>query len=117
MLTVLLAAGAIATQSTTEIVRIPHDIFVEGNEFHSWCSQKEDAPGAMCFGYIVGVADGLEESVTTGGRRTICYPSTVSLGQIRDIVLKYMADNPDKRHYPASYTVQNALSAAFPCKP
>lgn len=115
----LLQAAAIAhAQPDARVSTTRHLTFVEGNQLHSWCSRQADGPSAMCFGYIIGIADGMEliAGVADGDVRSVCYPADgVTLGQVRDVVIKYLADNPDKRHFPASYLVQNALSAAFPC--
>ena len=39
----------------------------------------------------------------------ICVPEGVKLGSIVDMVIKYLEDNPGKRHYPGSSIMFNAL--------
>jgi Rap1a immunity proteins len=60
-------------------------------------------------GYVAGVHDSLKI------QRCFCSPDRVSVGQVSDVVIKYLADNPDKRHYQAHILVRDALSKAWPC--
>ncbi len=40
----------------------------------------------------------------------------VTNGQVRDVVVKYLKDHPEERHFLASILAVKALSKAFPCK-
>jgi hypothetical protein len=61
----------------------------------------------MSFGYVLGAAD-----ASVG---LACLPANVTQGQITDIVLKYLGDHPDRRHYRAASLVREALLESFPC--
>ena len=64
---------------------------------------------AIANGYIAGVADS-QSGVT------ICIPpSTVTLGQMSDMVKQLLERAPSERHLPADIFVQGALSDRWPC--
>lgn len=44
-----------------------------------------------------------------------CFPKQVTLGQIVQIVNKYLNENPEKLHFAAAPLIGAALVAAFPC--
>jgi Rap1a immunity proteins len=60
-------------------------------------------------GYVAGVADSYE---VLG---VVCVPSKVTLGQLQDVVLKYLDAHPEGRHNIAASLVLKALTEAFPC--
>jgi hypothetical protein len=64
----------------------------------------------MCLGYVAGVSDALEEV------NQICPPKGVNVRQIIDLIVKYLSDHPEKRHYDAASEAGLALMDAFPCK-
>jgi hypothetical protein len=101
--------------------------FKSGNSLLAECSvQRDDATyyqsNASCVSYIVGVTDLilLQQQMTDANgqpvRQYICVPSQVEAGQVRDITVQYITNNPDKRHFQAAALVWNALGAAFPCR-
>jgi len=57
-------------------------------------------------GYVEGIYDLMVDSFND--------PKNVTVGQILSIVGKYLKDNPEKRHLPASFLVMDALRNAFP---
>ena len=59
--------------------------------------------------YILGVYDASSDV-------SICGPSQATAGQLVAIVLKHLAEHPQKLHGKASDLVLNALSSAFPCR-
>jgi hypothetical protein len=79
--------------------------FVTGNDLFSKCSSNSP----LCMGYIAGVSD----VMSTNG--DICLPDNATVQQIVDIVVKYLSDHPDRRHYSASSESGVALMQAFPC--
>lgn len=120
---VLLAASPAATQT------------LAGNDVLQACSMADNlAAEGFCLGYIVGAIEGLKwgaasiiaqdsagllepdeldllSSVLLG----FCIPDTASNGQLKDVVVKHLQDNPATRHETARTLVQVALSAGFPC--
>ena len=63
-----------------------------------------------CIGYVMGIGDSLEL------RELICRPGGITAGQLRNIALKHLENNPEDTHHPASYLLQNAFQEAYPCK-
>lgn len=45
-----------------------------------------------------------------------CIDEHVTIEQLKDVYLKYLKDNPDKRHEPATILALSALHESFPCK-
>lgn len=45
----------------------------------------------------------------------ICTTTMVTKGQVNDVVLAYLKNNPEKRHFAASFLVLIAMRSAFPC--
>jgi hypothetical protein len=46
----------------------------------------------------------------------VCIPSEATLAQVRDVVIRYLQEHPEERHYAASSLSLRALVLAFPCK-
>ena len=59
-------------------------------------------------GYVMGVAD------TLAGI-THCSPSTVTAGQMHDMVKQYLETSPSMRHFSADSLINRVLSNAWPC--
>jgi hypothetical protein len=91
--------------------------FVDGNTLYNDCNEPLSDPGySYCTGYVAGISDLLATLMDLKAiPRKICLPHNVSLGQLRDIVVKDFKDNPNKRHYTASSSIYVALANAFPC--
>lgn len=89
--------------------------FKTGNEIYAgledWkrTTSTNLTTSAIAFGYVVGVSDALDQVV-------FCLPSSVTAGQITDIVYAYMRDNPQIRQKDASYLVAAALKPYFQCR-
>jgi Rap1a immunity proteins len=72
---------------------------------------------AKCLGYVLGAYDAFNTTSRVEGNIVIlCPPEDLTKGQIRDIVVKYLEENPETRHESASDLVMLALSKAYPCK-
>lgn len=93
--------------------------FWSGNSLYEWCTKDavQGAPNSpACRMYIVGAADTWIALQSNGSLS--CYfklPQTVTMTQLEGIVVKYLRDNPEKRHVAGYWIVQQALTAAFPC--
>ena len=46
-----------------------------------------------------------------------CVPPHVENSQIKDVVIRYLRDNPTSRHESARGLMQQAMAEAFPCPP
>jgi hypothetical protein len=60
-------------------------------------------------GYIDGIAD------AAVGLGYACYPTAVTRAEIREVVIKYLRDHPERLGDQASMLVLNGLFDAFPC--
>lgn len=81
----LLAALLLALATTA------HAEFVTGNNLLASLKKADAAERAAAIGYIVGVADTLEGSVS-------CLPKSVTVPQVVDLVVQWLEHNPRLRH-------------------
>lgn len=98
--------------------------YVNGNLLYQYCNSSEGTATyyqhqTFCSAYIAGVADTFERlrSLTQSERghsASICIPANVTVGQMKDIVFRYLSANPQHRHYAASDLVVIAIVDAFP---
>lgn len=123
----IIAACALGTGHSAEAQSI------SGNELLETCSSDDDVYAGFCIGYILGAIEGesfgafvVVNSLTPGldtddTNRTIssylqhCTPSDASNQQLRDIMVKYLAEHPAQRHNSARGLILKALRDAFPC--
>ena len=84
----------------------------DGNELHTDCGKENMFSAGYCSGYIVGVLDANERASFS----PYCRPEGATKGQMRDIVKKWLADNPAYRTIPADAAVTAAMMEAFPAK-
>ena len=98
---------------------------MSGSQLNTLCHGAEGGVyQAYCAGYIRGSMDGLESMravhmmyAPEGPRiQGFCIPGATVLGDIVDVVKKFLNDNPQDRGDPASLLVNHALITAFPCK-
>jgi hypothetical protein len=84
---------------------------IDGNKLLGYCSSKATIG---CDAYLDGIADGIE----AGGRAKAeaCIPAAVTTPQMRDVVVKYLRNNPQTREMKAGVLATKAFAAAFPCK-
>lgn len=96
--------------------------FMTGNSLWELCSADEDDEiGAIyvgrCNGYIIGVVDAAKViPELEGAKSSICTPIGLTQGQAQDVVKLYVKNNPDKRHWAASFLVVMALKSSWACK-
>jgi hypothetical protein len=83
--------------------------FLSGNELLSQLDGESYSERGFALGYIAGVADAVENVL-------VCAPTSVTTGQMRDIVWKYLRANPQSRHFTASSLVVEALRKVWPCR-
>ena len=78
-----------------------------GNQMWEMCQSR--AVG-FCNGYVIGTLDAL---VTQG--LTTCTPDGLTAEQLRDLVVRWLRDHPEKRHLSGTWIVANTLRENFPC--
>jgi hypothetical protein len=81
-------------------------IFQTGNEFLREC---EPTPTAFC----LGVAAGYSDMLAVNGQ--ICKQHSVTVAQVKDVIVKFLREHPENRHYSAASLAGVALTDAFPC--
>lgn len=82
------------------------------------CATKEDERGFSCRGYIAGVIDyhRLVRSLGTAPSVDFCIPSGTNMDIVTEVVIEYLASNPQHEDFIAAPAVAMALYQAFPCK-
>lgn len=81
------------------------------------CRSSENADVLVCLVFIRGVISG-QDMVTAvgGGRNVYCRDDkTVTVEQMRRVIVKYADDHPEKLNLDMGVFVYLALSGAFPC--
>lgn len=87
---------------------IAHAEFISGNKLLELMRGNAGEAG-IAIGYVIGATDALTGSVT-------CPPDSVSTGQIRDLVRKFLEANPEHRNHSADAIIGALLQRAWPCK-
>jgi hypothetical protein len=82
--------------------------FWDGNKLLSDINSETYSGKALALGYVIGVHDSFDTLL-------FCTPENSSQGQLRDVVKKYLENNPASRHKSADVLIVNALQQNFPC--
>ena len=90
--------------------------FMDGDELMNDCSARiadERFDPAVCVAYIMGAHDAFmfQRLIRNQPR---CTPRTLTVGQLREVVVAYLQDHPDNRGMDASALVWNAIIAEWP---
>jgi hypothetical protein len=109
---------------------------ISGNTLYNACEENGEASEiqlGFCIGFIGGVFEGIkfgagavmfqampESNVAEVDQSSnmmlgFCVPQNVERGQIVDVTIKYLAENPQSRHESARGLTLQALQGAFPC--
>lgn len=89
-----------------------------GNTLFSKCEGQDGVMRGACIGYIEGISDEIQVMQRVGYmKRVYCPTADVNAGQLRDIVVKFLRDNPATRNQPAADLATTALIEAFACMP
>jgi hypothetical protein len=111
---------AMAVMATTLEARAQTDTFFDGEDLKITCRDYLAAPGTpatisagRCLGYVEGVID--EALDTADPARKICFPKNVPSTALAEIVVNYLANNPQNRQYTAASIVVRALQEAYAC--
>ena len=85
------------------------EYFETGNDLWTFCTDKFPGHDFLCLGMPAAYFDMM---LATGYQ---CASTGLAREQVRDAVLKYLSDNPDKRNQPASQLALTSLKTAFQC--
>ena len=82
------------------------------------CSSEQDQSVLNCLSWINGAIQGASFTISLNPKKPrYCTPETGgSLGQYRDVFLKFLRDSPEKRHELGIYLFHQAMAQAFPCE-
>jgi Rap1a immunity proteins len=107
-------AVALMTSSVEADDGVPRPVFYSGNLLLKACANAE-----VCVGFVAGVADTMVAAQEPPGGSVLglrtCIPASVTLGQAKDVAVRYIQEHPESRHYSAAKLVAEALDGAFPC--
>lgn len=70
---------------------------------------EHDYGKAFAIGYILGVIDSYDGTA-------FCIPENTKSGELRDLVIEALEDNPQVSKQVAADTIFRGFSAAFPCQ-
>ena len=87
----------------------------DGDQLLKQCTATIGAHVNFCFGYIDAIVDLLVENNGIDGFNA-CISTELDDPELRNIVLKFLKDNPDLRSLGAPNLIARALAAAFPCR-
>lgn len=89
-----------------------------GNDLLRDCdTQKRTFSRGFCLGLVEGVWHmAVLPPDPKPSQRLVCQRKKASLGQVADIVKKWLRDNPERRPERASALIFLALRAAWPCR-
>jgi hypothetical protein len=87
----------------------------DGDQLLRQCTATIGAHVNFCFGYIDAIVDLLVENNGIDGFNA-CISTELDDPELRNIVVKFLKDNPDLRHLGAPDLIARALAAAFPCR-
>jgi hypothetical protein len=85
------------------------EYFDTGNDLWNLCTDNFPGHNYLCVGLPAAYFDMMR---ATGYQ---CATTGVDRERVRDAVLKYLTDNPDKRNQPASELAITSLKTAFQC--
>lgn len=92
---------------------------ITGNDLLEFCTSQDPSDLRYCLGFIYGVKITYDLHNEYGNSSTMviksCSPSSWNAGQIKDIVVKYLRENPKDRSHHPTILVLAALTDAWPC--
>ena len=126
-LLILIAGLALGLGAQAESARYSGSFYTP-KQLSDWCNDVGDFGEMQCLVYILGVVDTLgsgqdfvnlmnlsRENKIVNPTPSPCLPDNVPLGQMKQVVTKYLNENPTNIHDSAAAGVRFALNEAFPC--
>lgn len=90
--------------------------FLSGNTLLEICTSDAPTDDGFCLAYVMGAAEmGMTVEQRGSGLKDACIPRGVTPDQFIDVVVKYLKENPEKRHFGAAISVWAAIAKAFAC--
>ena len=85
--------------------------FHTGNDLLNICTDQRYVQKGECIGLATAYYESMQMT------HTCPKTSNITTGQIRDIAVKFLKDNPGERHLLAATLAYRAFYVAFDCKP
>ncbi len=89
------------------------EYFETGRDLYQKCKAAGTASQVFCFGFIIGIADVMEDNSLDG--RSACIPKDATIQQVAEVVIRFLEDNPDIRDFTGESLTVQALSERYPC--
>jgi Rap1a immunity proteins len=84
-----------------------------GNDLRRALDEPAGLRSGVALGYIQGVVNSME--VLYPNQSLSCSPDGMTVGQMVDVVKRYLHNHPQTRHEPAVILIATAAREAFPC--
>ncbi len=90
-----------------------------GNDLLARC-KKQPSDRDWCLGFLQGLYGGYSIGIFVGTPGSdqaglLCVPENVTTGQTADVIVRFLEQNPARRHEGAVWLSFAALREAFPC--
>jgi hypothetical protein len=89
------------------------EYFETGRDLYQKCRTAGTASQVFCFGFIIGIADVMEDNPLDG--RSACIPKDATIQQVTEVVVRFLEANPDIRDFTGESLTVQALSEKYPC--
>ena len=86
-----------------------HAEWMSGQQLHETCTAAAPVDRAMCVSYVMGVLDGFRDL-----DRPPRTPLDTSAGQVRDVIVRYLDEHPEKRTLQGREVIRAAIVAEWP---
>jgi hypothetical protein len=85
-----------------------------GNDLLKLCTSASANDQGFCIGYSVGVFEEIR-LINVLRKTPDCVPAGVTYGQVEDVIIKYLKDNPADRNAAAVFLTTAAIGEAWKC--
>lgn len=88
--------------------------FLSGNTLYAYMTSGNTFESELAIGCVMGIMDANNGPGRTKHRWCFSVPGGVTGEQARDVVRRFLEQNPNKRHFEAASLTEAALAEAFP---
>ena len=108
---IILAAGLLAIQLNPQAARAEAG---DGNSLLQVCG-PDSSMYALCLGQVSAYVRAFTFAQVAGMEEVYCMPRNATVGQAIDVLVKYLKENPSKRHAGGEVIFLASMSEAWPC--
>lgn len=91
--------------------------FLTAGEMADKCSANSAFSTSFCFAYLAGIHDSMRAYEVWLTQHEFCAPPQVSLEDLRNAFVGFVAANPSFRSAQSASVAVTALKKAYPCSP